>query len=110
MLVRESISFQRGVDPKKTLGIGIFHPKSFASTEEAVKYLIEILPDILKKDKIPNDIIQSDRNHRGDIGVWFSWKYYYLILDYMRKYMMDVSYTETCIKLSDKLEKMGYKR
>lgn len=54
MIVRESISFERGRDPKSSMGIGIKDPELLAD------HVIGNLPDILNVEKIPWDILQSD--------------------------------------------------
>jgi hypothetical protein len=56
MLVRETISFHRGIDPKLVLGIG---QKNFRSYEDFGKFLISIIPSILGTDEIPKDILQE---------------------------------------------------
>ena len=54
----ESISFQRGVDPKSSLGIGIENPRTFTTIDEFINFLIGVLPYILD-GKIPDDILMT---------------------------------------------------
>ena len=59
MLVKESISFTRGLDPKIVLGIG---QKNFRSYEDFGNFLIKIIPKLLGTDEIPKDILQEKRH------------------------------------------------
>jgi hypothetical protein len=81
MLVRESISFERGVDPKEALGIGIFSPKNFDTYDDAGDFIIEHLEEILRRKKVPKNLIKT-----GD-RTWFLDEYYDLLYDYIKKYM-----------------------
>jgi hypothetical protein len=58
-IVRESINFTCGLDPKDAMEIGIFAPKEFEEIDDAVDYLIKYLPIILNTDKIPEDLVIS---------------------------------------------------
>ena len=108
-LVKESISFQRGVDPKTQLGIGIYYPKKFNTIEEAANYLISALPEILGTEKIPKDIVRSDIDKRGYRSIFLSWKYYITIANYVDEYL-DISNREIFYKLlHSELVKKGYK-
>jgi hypothetical protein len=77
MLVKESISFERGGDPKSILGIGYDNPRVFKSADEFIDFLIKVLP-ILFNGKIPDDIIS--RHGKGTIN----WNYYEKILEFLR--------------------------
>jgi len=71
-LVRESISFERGRDPKRTLGIGIDPDNS----EMLLDYVIRSLPTILGLETIPDDILGDrqgpyiDRKYSFKINEW----------------------------------------
>lgn len=55
-LVRESIDFKRGGDPKKALGIGI----DPGNRETFVPYLLQRVPSILGTRDIPDDFEGGD--------------------------------------------------
>jgi hypothetical protein len=57
--VNENISFTKGLDPKKSMGIGInpYNEKPFC------KYIIGKLPEILGTVEVPEDIIRSSSNY-----------------------------------------------
>ena len=74
--VNESVSFQRGLDPKEVLGIG--NQWEFSSFHDFIEYLILNIPRILKTDKIPKDIIK-DGMHLLNID------YSYKIEDFLEK-------------------------
>jgi hypothetical protein len=78
MLVKESISFERGKDPKEILGIGqITPPRTFTSSEEFADFLIKkALPYIFDGD-IPKDILSKSK---GEI---IPWDYYNKIIDFL---------------------------
>ena len=57
-LIKESLSFERGKDPKDVLGIGIDR-KNFNSKEEFLDTLVLRIPKILGKKEIPKDIIAN---------------------------------------------------
>ena len=70
--IGESLSFQRGNDPKVILGIG----NNFDSLDTFLNYLISEIPNILNSENIPEDIIQ-DNNH------WINSKYFHDIIDFL---------------------------
>jgi hypothetical protein len=80
-IVRESISFERGKDPKEALGIGIFSPKNFNTYDDAGNFIIEHIEEILRKKKVPKNLIKT-----GD-ETWFLDEYYDILYDYIKKYM-----------------------
>ena len=66
-IVRESIKFTRGLDPKRAMGIGIFTPRPFYTIESAIKWLMPRIPFILNTSEIPEDIFymwQLPRNKK----------------------------------------------
>jgi hypothetical protein len=77
MIVRESINFERGVDPKKTVGIGLEAPKRFTNIEEFSNHVIAALP-LIFGGKIPEDILskkeggQLPESYYGKIAWWLS--------------------------------------
>ena len=111
-IVRENINFERGVDPKKILGIGIFSNKYFANYEEAGLYIIEHLKIILGKKSIPKNIISIPKNEPTDEFSWgFKEEYYFKIQEYIDNYIKNFSENdrETTIKfIYDYLVDVGY--
>ena len=71
--------FTEDSDPIRDMGIGIFHPHDFKNRKEFDNFLADVLPFILKKDTIPEDIL-------NDPGVYISHKYVPQILNYIEKY------------------------
>lgn len=61
MIVRENINFERGLDPKRSIGIGLQSPRRFKSIDELVDYIIDALP-IIFDGKIPDDILSKEEN------------------------------------------------
>jgi hypothetical protein len=59
LTVNETINFERGQDPIKAMGVGIVNKKNFDTMEDLVNYLIYRIPDILKTNEIPSDIINQ---------------------------------------------------
>jgi len=57
--VYESLSFRKGMDPKKAMGIGI-NPKDEKTFSD---YLASELPHILGTETIPEDIIKSSSHY-----------------------------------------------
>lgn len=56
--IRESINFERGLEPKTATGIGILSPRKFKTIEEFTDYVITALP-IIFNGKIPEDILSK---------------------------------------------------
>lgn len=79
MLVRESISFQRGLDPKDVLGIGLHGPHEFTSMEEFIKFILLALSDIFEGE-IPKDILT--KHPRGSLPE----EYFQQICKYLKRY------------------------
>lgn len=81
-LVREHINekFTKDSDPIKDLNIGIFSHHNFHTLEEAIDFLYSALPVIIKKNKIPKDIIEIGSKS-------YKWDYYYDIKHYVFKYI-----------------------
>jgi hypothetical protein len=79
-LVKESISFERGKDPKKVLGIGIEAPRTFKTPDEFVDFLIEALPYIFN-GKIPDDILSLSEIEGGILP----WSYYNQIIKFLER-------------------------
>ena len=106
MIVRESISFERGGDPKKILGIGnIYRKQTFENINELADYLIIILPELLKTKSIPRNIIKSP-------SFYINIKYLSTVSDYLNKYADVSTYANDrgiFQTLSEKLKQMGYK-
>ena len=87
-IIREHINFERGVNPKKSLGIGIFSNKYFTNYEEAGLYIINHLEIILDKKSIPNNIISIDLPEAKDIfSGGFKEEYYFKLQEYIDNYI-----------------------
>jgi hypothetical protein len=63
--VYESLSFERGMDPKEALGLGV-SPLNYKAYS---RYFISKIPEILGTSSIPSDITEGR-------FVYFNWKYY----------------------------------
>ena len=61
MIVRESINFERGLEPKTAAGIGLLAPRKFQSIEEFTDYVITALP-VIFNGKIPEDILSKEES------------------------------------------------
>jgi hypothetical protein len=56
--LKESINFERGLDPKKSMKTGKFAPRYFKTPEEFHDYIIKMLPEIFDGE-IPDDILSK---------------------------------------------------
>jgi hypothetical protein len=96
-------------DPIQDMGIGVFYEHNFKNTEELAKFVVNILPRILKKDKIPDDIILLPKYDQGA----FKWEYFFSIQLYCRKYLkingnkIELDF-DIVKKMRNRLLKMGY--
>ena len=107
-LVREHIineKFRENSDPVYDLGIGLYIIRNFKSDEEAVDFIISIMPSLLKMNKIPNDIL----HYYTILGI--NKKYSNIIRDYREKYIrVNGHESENFYQiLPRKLHKMGFK-
>ena len=110
MIVKESLyEFERGKDPKITLGIGIFIPRKFNDEFPAADFIYDNLAGILQTEKIPDDIIQTYGN------AWYVRIYYDQLKKYIYEYVslhikrrINAEYTLGIVH--DKLFKSGYKK
>jgi hypothetical protein len=57
-LIKESLNFERGIEPKKASKIGLTAPKRFKTIEEFTNHIITALP-LIFDGKIPEDILSS---------------------------------------------------
>ena len=105
-IVREHINFERGIDPKKSIGLGIFSRKKFINNDEAIDYMVNHLTTILDKKAIPRDIIRTKDE------TWFNDKYYFDLADYIEKYLLNPSTDlDTLLAyLHDKLMDLGFQK
>jgi len=104
-IVKESISFTRGNDPKEILGIG--NQWIFSSFGDFIENLILNIPRILKTDEIPDDILK-DRRH------WLNIYYSNKIEDFLEEKHAKINHSKFTNYnwyqgLHDKLKEMGYK-
>ena len=104
-LVKETISFERGKDPKEVLGIG--NITDFDSYESFLDYIIYKLPSILDTTDIPEDIIKDNE-------CYILTKYFRELVDYLTKKnikLQGISYThyDWIQTLHNRLKELGYK-
>jgi hypothetical protein len=70
--VYENILFQRGLDPKVSLDIGITNRRSFKDVFDFTSWLVNMLPYILEEETIPEDILKTSywlkKSGTSDIG------------------------------------------
>jgi len=59
--ITESVNFERGIDPKKSIGIGLESPKRFHNIEEFTNHIIAALP-LIFGGKIPEDILSRQED------------------------------------------------
>ena len=120
MLVRESISFKRGQDPKEMLGIGLHLPYTFRKIEELLDFVIKALPDMFD-GKIPDDILSKDP--KGILPIEYFNKICFNLKKYNKTYIDDADgeknddwqisspvFSGWVFDLREKLREMGYKR
>lgn len=75
--IKESINFERGLEPKTAAGIGILAPRKFKTIEEFTDYIIMALP-IIFNGKIPEDILSKEESgmlpekYYGKISWWLT--------------------------------------
>jgi hypothetical protein len=75
-------NFERGLDPKQAMNIGIFSKRTFPTDEAGAIFVVHHLPTILKKKKIPGDILWKPHGAH-----YINKKYAKDIEDYTTKYM-----------------------
>ena len=61
LTLNESLNFERGIDPKKTIGIGLTSKRKFKNINEFIDYVITALPYIFG-GKMPEDILSKKEN------------------------------------------------
>ena len=80
-LVRESLNFERGLNPKKSIGIGLEAPRRFKTIEEFTDFIIMALP-LIFNGKMPEDILS--KKERGVLPM----SYY----DKIAKWLTDIGH------------------
>ncbi|MFA5152761.1 MAG: hypothetical protein WC554_09395 [Clostridia bacterium] len=78
--------FERGLDPKEAMNIGIFSRKNFQTHKEASEWVTNHLTSILKTKNIPKDIL-NDTTHEGESRQYIHPKYFDEISMYFNKYI-----------------------
>ena len=115
-MIRESLNekFSDESDPVHDMNIGILNiKKTFNTRSEAVDFMIEILPALLKTNKIPGNILHDTgtnqifgSNYGKKIAEYI---YDYISLDeYSRKHDKIISSYIVLTEMIEKLKKMGY--
>lgn len=89
IIIKEVLNFERGIDPKKSMNVGLFIKRDFNNLNEAIDWIYNHLSAILKIDKIPEDIIMGEKRNTSKIHtyLYFKEKYIYKIEDYIDKYL-----------------------
>jgi hypothetical protein len=82
--LKESLKFERGLDPKKAMNVGLWASKEFKTGDELVDYIVFMLPYIFD-GKIPEDIIDS----KNTVGI--NYRYYIMIRNTLHKYNHKIS-------------------
>lgn len=59
--VLESINFERGMEPKKAMKVGLKSPRKFENIEDFTHYILAALP-LIFGGRIPHDILSSKEN------------------------------------------------
>jgi hypothetical protein len=85
-LVKESLEFKRGLNPKEAMNIGIFSHKDFESRDEMNNWVANNLTTILRIKKFPEDIL-NDTTHEGDARMYIHPAYYTKLGAYFQRYM-----------------------
>jgi len=107
-VLKESLSFTRGENPKRTLDLGIAPD----DRESFVPFIVNTIPQILGKSQIPEDILWRSKIEKG-LGYRFNLKYIHTIWIWIVK---NFFYHEGRIVLSynlwdylaDDLERRGF--
>jgi hypothetical protein len=76
------MNFERGQDPKETLGIGLYTYREFPNDLSAALFVINHLPAILGTEGIPKDIIKAPKGPND-----FNTAYDKTIAEYLKKYV-----------------------
>jgi hypothetical protein len=81
-LVRQHIilEFIENSDPIKDMGIGLYAPINFKTSEEFAEFMYNNLAAILRKPKIPYDIIYEDE-------FYINPKYFPILAGYIKTYV-----------------------
>jgi hypothetical protein len=98
--------FTEDSDPINDLGIGMLYKKrNFETDEDAVDFMIEVLPYILKTEKIPDDVVYPKGHSNA-----FNYKYFEKISNYITLYInvLDKFHVGVFSSLYTKLLQMGY--
>jgi len=97
------MGFERGVEPKRSIGIGKYRNYrkkiTINTKEELVETLIPLLPLILDTEEIPKDIINGPDTK-------IKHKYFIKIQDYIHRYFIGNTYF--VYPLFNKLKDMGF--
>lgn len=103
--------FSEGGDPVKDMGIGVFIKKHFDTPEKAAKHMYANLAAILRRKKIPDDIIYpiEYRNEEG-LRLAFNVKYTKKLYDFVIHYIAGGTdfKAATMTKLNEILLMAGY--
>jgi len=97
--VNETLSFRKGLDPKRSIGIGIPY-----DAEAFRNYIISRLPEILEVENIPRDIISRP-------GFFINPKYSKYINPYLENLLKELGvdpYPENSEPLVDTDSTLGY--
>jgi len=105
-------AFTEGGDPIRDMGIGVFVKKTYNHANVAAKHIYTNLSDIMKMDKIPDDVIYPIGyvDPKTGVRLAFNSEYLKLITDYLHKYIInDTSFkSQTLRELYQILIMAGY--
>jgi hypothetical protein len=76
--LEESLNFERGQDPKKSIRIGLKYPRRFETIDEFVDYIISAMP-LIFNGEIPDDILNSEEH------LWLPIAYFQKIATWLKK-------------------------
>ena len=107
-LVREHIEFERGLEPKKAMKLGIYTKRNFNSREELADFILNFLPAILQLPEIPEDILG-----RAGTNKIINYPYFLKIKNFIDSTEKTVNNRigdrYPTLLLAQKLKKMGFK-
>ena len=104
--IKESLNekFVEDSDPVEDLLYGFNKKRTLKTEEHAAEYIVNILPQILGANKIPEDIINVRHYYIRPI-------YWSLINEYLADYITvsDTEYPSVAVRIYSKLYQMGFK-
>jgi hypothetical protein len=108
-VLHESVNFERGQDPLDAMNIGIYRIREFETSLLATEWVFHHLLKILKKEKIPKNIIKSKTYQISEpyLTQIFNYVKEYIQINEKARYFND-TLTLNWEYLHDKLKEMGF--